>query len=182
MRDTAYTCHATAFPSSNPIRKQHNIMQNRFNVTTLHVNTETEKRNEAEEEANARRFVEESIRLQEIEKRKNEEERALQEANAKRDAVELAKKMRFMQPHNAAYDIYERSNKQIPVYWLDSHGNFYQCPSQPYNKPNPIEQERPYIWKRKMVDKIVTYKDDPVTLAKGEWEYRRVSVEYKSYL
>ena len=178
MRDTPYTGRTNAFSGSTPIRKQHNIMQNRFNVTTLHVNKETERRNKAEEEANARIFMEESIRLQEIEKKKNEEERALQEANAE----ELAKKMRFMQPHNAAYDIYQRSNRQIPVYWLDSHGNFYQCPAQPYNKTTPIQQERPYIWKTKMVDKIVRYKDDPVTLAKGEWEYRRVSVEYKSYL
>ena len=44
------------------------------------------------------------------------------------------------------------------------------------------QQERPYVWKTKMVDTIVTYKDDPVTLAEGEWEYRNVSVEYKSYL
>ena len=79
-------------------------------------------------------------------------------------------------------DIYERSNRQIPVYWLDSLGNFYQCPAQPYDKHDPIQQKRPYIWKTKIVDKMVTYKDDPVTLAKGEWEYRLVSVKYKSYV
>ena len=106
----------------------------------------------------------------------------MEEANEKLRAEEALKKKRFMEPHDSAYDIYEGSNKQIPVYWLDSHGNFYQCPATPYIKPVVTEKERPYVWKTKMMDMIVTYKDDPITLAKGEWEYRYKEVRYKSYL
>ena len=176
IRDTC-NGYASSSLTTLSIQKHHRA----FNVTTTHMIEERENRHKAEEEANARRFMEEH-RLQEIEKRKEEEEQALQEAQAKRDA-ELRKKMRFMQPHNAAFEIYGRTNKRIPVYWLDSLGNFYQCPAQPYTKPDSNQHERSsYIWNTKTMDKIVTYKDDPVTLAEGEWEYRRVSVTYKSYV
>lgn len=43
-------------------------------------------------------------------KRKRDEAQAIQEANKKRASEELAKKRYFMQPHDAAYDIYNRSN------------------------------------------------------------------------
>lgn len=163
------------------IQKHYKSMHSNSNVTTLRIDIEADEMRKAEEE-NERRFMEESSRLQEIQERKNAEERAMQEADAKRHAEESAKRMRFMQPHNTAFELYEQSNRQIPIYWLDSHGNFYQCPAKPYSKVDSSQRERPFIWKTKIVDKVITYKDDPITLAKGEWEYRCVSVQYKSYV
>lgn len=180
IRQTTSDMFTNSISRIGMVYKHHIASPNNLNVTAVY-NRESEEMKRAEEEENERMFIEESNRLQEMEKKKKEEEHALQQANAKRDAEERLNKKRFMQPHDSAYEIYERSNRQIPVYWCDLNGNFYECPAQPYEKPEPTKRERPYVWKTKMVDKIVTYKDDPITLAEGEWEYRLVSVKYKSY-
>ena len=90
---------------------------------------------------------------------------------------------RFLQPYKSACDIYNHYKHNIPVYWLDSNNDFFQCPRKPYHEKKIKKIDTPlFEWKMKHVDKKFTYRDDPNTLEEGEWEYRTVTVWYKKYM
>ena len=88
-----------------------------------------------------------------------------------------------MYPYQNALAIHKSTNGTVYSYWLDANNNFYECPNNPYLKDAiRTKKERPYEWKRKVVEKIFRHKDDPEHLMQDEWEYRDVLVWYKSYI
>lgn len=123
-------------------------------------------------------------------RRKAEAETLEGQRRAEAAARDRYEQVVFLQPYRTASALFASHQaarqRRAHVYWLDAHGDMYECPEQPYEVAavaNRLATKRrlppTFELRIREVERRVTHVDDPETLAPGEWEYRRIREEYR---